>query len=100
MRKLRGFDTVLKALSGFMNERKVRLDFIGGGIPVDERQFAGVPRGLGEGGRGVGAGVGRVLDVDELPEVFIVNYPTTNAMTIGLDKPIIVLNSALFDLLD
>ncbi|HEX5090969.1 MAG TPA: M48 family metallopeptidase [Nocardioides sp.] len=92
LRRLRGFDTVLKALSGFVNERKVRLDFIGGGIRVDERQFAGVHRVLAE--------VGRVLDVDELPEVFVVNYPITNAMTIGLDKPIIVLNSALFDLLD
>ena len=70
LRKLRGFDTVLKALSGFMNERKVRLDFIGGGIRVDERQFAGVQRVLAE--------VGRVLDVAELPEVFVVNDPTTN----------------------
>ncbi|HCB07277.1 MAG TPA: M48 family metallopeptidase [Nocardioides sp.] len=92
LRKLRGFDTVLKALSGFMNERKVRLDFIGGGIRVDERQFAGVHRVLAE--------VGRVLDVDRLPEVYVVNDPTTNAMTIGLDKPIVVLNSAVFDLLD
>ena len=92
LRKLKGFDTVLKALSGFINERKVRLDFIGGGIRVDDRQFAGVSRVLAE--------VGRVLDVDQLPEVFVVNDPTTNAMTIGMDKPIIVLNSALFDLLD
>ena len=92
LRKLKGFDTVLKAMSGFINERKFRLDFIGGGVRVDERQFAGVNRLLVE--------VGRVLDVDELPEVFVVNDPHTNAMTIGMDKPMIVLNSALFDLLD
>jgi hypothetical protein len=92
LRKLKGFDTMLKALSGFMNERRIRLDFLGGGIRVDERQFAGVHRVLAE--------VGRVLDVDELPEVYVVNDPYPNAMTIGLDKPIIVLNSALFDLLD
>ncbi len=92
LRKLKGFDTVLKALSGFMNERKIRLDFLGGGIRVDDRQFPGVSRVLAE--------VGRVLDVDELPEVYVVNDPHTNAMTIGMDKPIIVLNSALFDLLD
>ncbi|MCW2792433.1 MAG: peptidase Ste24p, partial [Nocardioides sp.] len=42
LRKLKGFDTMLKALSGFMNERRIRLDFLGGGIRVDERQFAGV----------------------------------------------------------
>jgi hypothetical protein len=92
LRKLKGFDTMLKALSGFMNERRIRLDFLGGGIRVDERQFAGVHRVLAE--------VGRVLDVDELPEVYVVNDPYTNAMTIGLDKPIVVLNSSLFDLLD
>src|ERR687897_761110 len=56
LRKLRGFDTVLKSLSGFMNERRIRLDFLGGGIRVDERQFAGVNRVLAE--------VGRVLDVE------------------------------------
>ena len=92
LRKLKGFDTVLKALSGLVNERKARLDFLGSGIRVDERQFAGVHRLLAE--------VGQVLDVAELPEVYVVNNPVTNAMTIGMDKPVIVLNSSLFDLLD
>ena len=32
--------------------------------------------------------------------MFVRNSPFTNAMTIGMDKPIIVLNSALLDLLD
>ncbi len=92
LRKLKGFDTILKAASGFVSERRVRLEFLGSGIRVDERQFAGVHRLLAE--------VGRVLDVEELPEVFVVNQPFTNAMTIGMDKPIIVLHSSLFDLLD
>ncbi|MBJ7357061.1 MAG: M48 family metallopeptidase [Nocardioides sp.] len=92
MRKLRGFDTVLKAISGLINERKARLDFLGSGIRVDERQFAGVHRLLAE--------VGRVLDAPELPEVFVVNDPFTHAMTVGMDKPVIVLHSSLLDLLD
>ncbi len=92
LRKLKGFDTVLKALSGFIKERRIRLEYLGSGIRVDDRQFPGVNRVLAE--------VGRVLDVDELPEVYVVNWPITNAMTIGMDKPIIVLNSSLFDLLD
>jgi len=92
LRKLRGFDTVLKTLSGFVNERRVRLDYLGSGIRVDERQFAGMHRLLAE--------VGRVLDVEELPEVYVVNDPITNAMTIGMDKPIIVINSSMLDLLD
>jgi hypothetical protein len=92
LRKLRGFDTVLKALSGFVNERRVRLDYLGSGIKVDDRQFAGLHRLMAE--------VGRVLDVDTLPEVYVVNSPITNAMTIGMDKPVIVVNSSLLDLLD
>ena len=31
LRKLKGFDTILKAMSGFLNERKIRLDFLAGG---------------------------------------------------------------------
>ena len=92
LRKLKGFDSVLKAMSGFINERRIRLDYLGGAVRVDERNFAGAHRLLGE--------VGRALDVDRLPEVFVVNDPYTNAMTIGLDKPVIVLHSSLFDLLD
>ena len=52
LRKLKGFDTVLKAMSGFINERKIRLDYLGGAIRVDERNFAGVHRLLGEVGPG------------------------------------------------
>ena len=92
LRKLKGFDTILKTLSGFINERRVRLDYLGSGIRVDERQFAGMHRLLAE--------VGAVLDVEELPDVYVVNSPITNAMTIGMDKPIVVVNSSMLDLLD
>ena len=59
LRKLKGFDTVLKAFSGLINERKVRLDFLGSGIRVDDRQFAGIARLLAE--------VARTLDVTSCP---------------------------------
>jgi Zn-dependent protease with chaperone function len=92
LRKLRGFDTILKGLSGFIKERRIRLDYLGGAIRVDDRQFAGLSRLLAE--------VGRVLDAEELPELYVRNSPFTNAFCIGMDKPIIVINSALLDLLD
>jgi Zn-dependent protease with chaperone function len=43
---------------------------------------------------------GQALDVDELPEMFVGNSPFANAMTLGMDKPFIVLNSRLLTLLD
>jgi Zn-dependent protease with chaperone function len=92
LRKLKGFDTLLKALSGMFNERAVRLQFLGSGIRVDERQFERLHRLLAE--------VGTTLDVAELPEMYVVADPYLNAVTIGMNKPIIILNSAMVELLD
>jgi Zn-dependent protease with chaperone function len=92
LRKLKGFDTVLKALSGLFNERAVRLIFLGSAIRVDERQFSRLHRLLTE--------VAQTLDAPELPELYVSANPFPNALTIGMNKPFIVVNSALVDLLD
>jgi Zn-dependent protease with chaperone function len=92
MRKLKGFDAVLKAVSGLFNERAVRLVFLGSAVRVDERQFPELHYVLQD--------VARVLDAEEVPELYVAANPVLNAMTIGMNKPFIVLNSALVDLLD
>ncbi len=92
LRRLKGFDTVVKAVSGLVNERTTRLIFLGSAVRVDERQFPTLHFLLRD--------AGRVLDVDELPEMFVRADPHLNAFTIGLDKPIILLSSAMVDLLD
>ena len=92
LRKLKGFDTVLKAMSGFVNERAVRLVYLGSSVHVDDRQFATLHYLLKD--------VARVLDTEDVPELYVSANPTLNAMTIGMNKPIIILNSALVDLLD
>jgi Zn-dependent protease with chaperone function len=92
LRKLKGFDALLKAMSGLFNERAVRLVFLGSAVRVDERQFPRLHRLLGE--------VGRTLDAPELPELYVVATPVLGAMTIGMNKPFVVLNSGLVDLLD
>lgn len=91
LRRLKGFDTVLKAISGMVNERTTRLLFLGSAVRVDERQFPALHYLLRD--------AARVLDTDDVPEMFVRADPTLNAVTIGLDKPIIVLNSGLVDLL-
>ncbi|HEY3015288.1 MAG TPA: M48 family metallopeptidase [Nocardioides sp.] len=92
LRKLKGFDTVLKAMSGLFNERALRLVYLGSAIRVDERQFTRLHRLLTE--------VATTLDAPDLPELYVVNDPLANAVTIGMNQPFIVLNSALVDLLD
>jgi hypothetical protein len=92
LRKLKGFDTVLKAMSGLINERAVRLELLGSAIRADDRQFPQLNRQLAE--------VAAVLDATEVPELYVRANPFPTAVTIGMDKPLIVVNSALVDLLD
>jgi Zn-dependent protease with chaperone function len=92
LRKLKGFDTVLKAMSGLVNERAVRLELLGSAIRADERNFPVLHRLLTE--------AGATLDAAELPELYVRAFPLFNAMTIGMNKPIIVIDSGLVDLLD
>ena len=92
LRKLKGFDTVLKAMSGLINERAVRLELLGSSVRADERNFPVLHRLLTE--------VGATLDASELPELYVRASPMFNATTIGMNKPIILLDSGLFDLLD
>ncbi|MCW2791020.1 MAG: peptidase Ste24p [Nocardioides sp.] len=92
LRKLKGFDTVLKAMSGLFNERAVRLVYLGSAIRVDERQFSRLSYLL--------ADVARILDAPELPELYVSANPVPNAITIGMNKPFIVVTSGLVDLLD
>jgi Zn-dependent protease with chaperone function len=92
LRRLKGFDTVLKAVSGMFNERAFRLVFLGSAVRVDERQFPTLHHQLLD--------VARVLDVKEIPELYVVANPMLNAVTVGMNKPFIVLDSGLVDLLD
>jgi Zn-dependent protease with chaperone function len=92
LRRLRGFDTLVRKLSGLFNERAVRLMFLGSAIRVDERQFPRLHTML--------ADVATVLDVAEVPELYVSANPYPNAMTIGMDKAFIVVTSGMVDLLD
>src|SRR5882762_640593 len=63
LRELRGFDDVLKALSGLWNERAFRLMYLGGAIRVDHRQYPRVHRLFAEGAAS--------LDLADLPELYV-----------------------------
>jgi Zn-dependent protease with chaperone function len=92
LRRLKGFDTVVKLMSGLINERSVRLLFLGSAIRVDERQFPELHRALND--------AASILDAEVVPELYVQAEPAFNAYCIGLDRPIIVINSGMVDLLD
>lgn len=91
VRQLKGFDTVVRKLSGLINERAFRLIFLGSAVRADERQFRTLHRLYAE--------AGATLDVRELPELFVTTDPMPNAMALGMDKPFIVVNSGILDML-
>jgi Zn-dependent protease with chaperone function len=92
LRELKGFDDLLKLMSGLWNERSYRLEFLGGAIRGDHRQYPRVHRLFAESAA--------TLDLRELPELYVQYDRTLNAMCIGMAKPFIVVNSGALELLD
>lgn len=92
LRELKGFDEVLKVIAGVWNERAWRLQFLGGAIRVDHRQYPRVHR--------IYAEAAAALDVKELPELFVQNDRSLNAMAVGMKKPFIVVNTGMLELAD
>ena len=92
LRELRGFDDVLKSLNALWNERAWRLEFLGGAIRVDHRQYPRVHRIFAE--------AGSSLDIPELPELYVQNDRSVNGMCVGMSKPFIVINIGSLELLD
>ncbi|MGE5828172.1 MAG: M48 family metallopeptidase [Micromonosporaceae bacterium] len=92
LRELRGFDDALKAINALWNERAWRLEFLGGAIRTDHRQYARVHRLFAE--------AAATLDLPELPELYVQYDRRLNGMCVGLSKPFIVVNSGSLELLD
>ncbi len=92
LRKLSGFDTVFKALSGLLPERSLRLLFLSDSVRVGEQQFPHLHRMLLD--------ACYTLDLKKVPPMYVTQDPQPNAMCIGLDEPVIVLTTGLVELLD
>jgi Zn-dependent protease with chaperone function len=92
LRSLTGFDTVLKRLAGLFSERAIRLMFLGGSVRTGQTQFRHVHDMVRDSAY--------ILDLPDVPELYVIQDPAPNAMAIGIDHPFIVLNTGLIDLLD
>ncbi|WP_433662961.1 M48 family metallopeptidase [Nocardia sp. CA-128927] len=92
LRTLPGFDTVLRTLSGLLQERQHRLLFLAAAVRVDERQFRSLHQ--------LREDCVAVLDARTTPEMFVMQTPEVNALTIGMDQPFIVLTTGLIELMD
>ena len=92
LRKVRGFDQMLRWLSGLFAGRTPRLLALASTVRVDGRQFPDIHRLVQDGAS--------VLDLPEVPETFVSSDPFPNARTVGIEHPFLVLSSGLIDLMD
>jgi Zn-dependent protease with chaperone function len=92
LRKLSGFDVLLRKLFGLFNERAFRLSYLAGSVKVSERQFPHIYALVRDGAY--------ILDLPEVPDVFVTQSPTVNAMALGKDHPFIVVTTGLVNLHD
>lgn len=92
LRKVRGFDQMLRWISGLFAGRSPRLLALASTVRVGDRQFPHVHRLVQD--------CARVLDLPDVPETFVSGHPIPQAHAIGVDSPFLVLSSGLVDLLD
>jgi Zn-dependent protease with chaperone function len=92
LRKLTGFDTILRNLSGLFNDRALRLMYLASSVRASQEQFPDLYQAMLDGCY--------ILDLPRVPELYISQDPQVNAMALGLDKPFIVLNSSIVELMD
>ncbi|WP_413799250.1 M48 family metallopeptidase [Streptomyces iranensis] len=92
LRKLTGFDTVFKAMSGLLPERSLRLLYLSDSVRVSERQFTHLHDMLRD--------ACYILDLERVPAMYVTQNPQPTAMCIGMDAPIIVVSTGLVELLD
>jgi hypothetical protein len=92
MRAVPGFDLVLRKIFGAVGERSLRLIHLASAARVGENQFPDLWDSYLE--------ACQVLDVEEPPELFVSQTPFVNAGAVGVDRPFIVINSAMLVMLD
>jgi Zn-dependent protease with chaperone function len=85
-------DQVIKKLIQLGYERALRQSYLGSSVRLGQEQLPKIWVLERE--------VFNVLDLPEVPDLYLTQMPFANAFTIGAGEPIIVLNSELVELLD
>lgn len=87
LRRIPAFDEVLRRIVGFFGEKPIRLAFQANAVRVSPTQFPRVHRRYED--------VLRVLDAPEAYPLFVTQNPFFNAGAYGMDRPFIIVHSAL-----
>jgi len=92
LRKLTGFDVILKNLAGLFNDRALRLMFLASAVRCSQEQFPDLYQSMLDGCY--------ILDMPTVPELYVSQDPRVQGMAIGQSQPFIVLSSGMVELMD
>ena len=92
LRQVPYVDTVVRKLIELGYERALRQSYLGSAVRLGQEQLPHIWVLERE--------VFNVLDLPDVPDLYLTQYPLANAATIGSGRPIIVLNSELVRILD
>ena len=92
LRRLSGFDTALRVMAGAFRERCMRLVHLASYVRVGPTQLPALHAVVEDGAK--------VLDLYEVPEVYVRQDPVVAAWTLGIDSPWIVVTTGALDLYD
>ncbi len=85
-------DQVVRKLVALGYERALRAASLGSAVRLGQEQLPGIWV--------LHRQVFHTLDVEDVPDLYLTQYPLANAYTIGTERPIVVFNSELVRLLD
>lgn len=91
LRAVPGFAQVVKAISGFYNERGERLMAVASSIRVGPKQYPELDRLRHE--------CAETLDLPSVPNVFVYQDPRVQAAAVGMDEPFIRVSTGLVELM-
>jgi Zn-dependent protease with chaperone function len=86
-----GLDQVVRKLIELGYERALRVAYLGSSVRLGPGQLPETWNLHNQ--------VFKTLDLDDVPELYITQFPVANASTIGAERPIVVVNSELVRLL-
>ena len=92
LRRIPGFDLALRKIFGMFGERAIRLAFKANAVRVSEKQYPWIHERT--------LRVCEIMDLKEIPEVYVSQTPLVNAGAVGMSDPFIVLNSSMLEVLD
>ncbi|MEC4896147.1 MAG: M48 family metalloprotease [Oscillatoria sp. PMC 1051.18] len=92
LRSVPGFNILARSFVEYLYERPQNIYLLGNNIQVGPRQYSTV--------YGIFRECARDLDIYPEPSLFVSQNPVVNAYSLGHERPYIVLNTGLLDLLD